>query len=126
MPQITIGVLALQGAFVEHIHLLRQAASNLHFDTETHSASAEPSHEAIQQQISFHFIQVRTPEELNQCHGLVLPGGESTSMSLIAERCGLLEPLRHFVKVQRRSVWGTCAGLILLAESANKSKSTLR
>lgn len=43
-------------------------------------------------------------------------------MSLVAARSGLLEPLRDFVKVQRRPAWGTCAGLILLAESANRTK----
>ncbi|MCJ1311715.1 hypothetical protein MMC25_005388 [Agyrium rufum] len=43
-------------------------------------------------------------------------------MSLVAERSGLLEPLRDFVKVQRKPTWGTCAGLILLAESANRTK----
>jgi 5'-phosphate synthase pdxT subunit len=69
-------------------------------------------------------IEVRTEAQLRQCDALVLPGGESTSISLVAERCGILEPLRDFVKIQRKPVWGTCAGLILLAESANKSKST--
>ncbi|KAM3416249.1 hypothetical protein BST61_g7855 [Cercospora zeina] len=105
---LTIGVLALQGAFVEHITLLRQAAPAL---TAEHG-------------VHFAFIEVRTPEQLDRCDALILPGGESTAISLIAERCGLLEPLRQFVKWQRRPTWGTCAGLILLAEEANKSKST--
>jgi 5'-phosphate synthase pdxT subunit len=43
-------------------------------------------------------------------------------MALIAERCALLEPLREFVKVSRRPTWGTCAGMILLSESANRTK----
>ncbi|MCJ1380221.1 hypothetical protein MMC17_003324 [Xylographa soralifera] len=43
-------------------------------------------------------------------------------MSLVAARSGLLEPLRDFVKVYRRPTWGTCAGLILLSESANRTK----
>ncbi|CAG7920510.1 unnamed protein product [Penicillium olsonii] len=100
---ITVGVLALQGAFFEHIQLLKKA-------TET----ASPS--------EWHFIEVRTPQELSTCDGLVLPGGESTTMSLVAARSNLLEPLREFVKVDRKPTWGTCAGLILLAESANKTK----
>ncbi|PIA94609.1 Pyridoxal 5'-phosphate synthase subunit PdxT [Cercospora beticola] len=107
-PALTIGVLALQGAFVEHITLLRQAAPAL---TAEHG-------------LHFTFIQVRTPEQLDRCDALILPGGESTAISLIAERCRLLEPLRNFVKLQRRPTWGTCAGLILLAEEANKSKAT--
>ncbi|KAL1590636.1 hypothetical protein WHR41_00803 [Cladosporium halotolerans] len=106
---ITIGVLALQGAFIEHITLLQRAAATV---TSKHPGTP------------LSFIEVRTPSELASCTGLILPGGESTAISLIAERCGLLEPLREFVKVQRRPVWGTCAGLILLAESANKSKAT--
>lgn len=76
---ITIGVLALQGAFFEHIQLLKKA-----------TAQASPS--------DWHFIEVRTPQELAACDGLVLPGGESTTMSLVAARSNLLEPLREFVK----------------------------
>ncbi|OQE93685.1 hypothetical protein PENNAL_c0005G10337 [Penicillium nalgiovense] len=100
---ITVGVLALQGAFFEHVQLLKKAAEQ-----------AQPS--------EWHFIEVRTPQELATCDGLVLPGGESTTMSLVAARSNLLEPLREFVKVDRKPTWGTCAGLILLAESANKTK----
>ncbi len=102
---ITVGVLALQGAFSEHIQLLRAASAN------------SPTSD-----LQWRFIEVRTTQELSQCDGLILPGGESTTMSLVAARSGLLEPLRDFVKVLRKPVWGTCAGLILLAESANRTK----
>ncbi|KAL1799203.1 hypothetical protein ACET3X_003240 [Alternaria dauci] len=102
--EITVGVLALQGAFSEHIQLLRAASSKI---------PSSPT---------FHFIEVRTPAQLAQCDGLIIPGGESTTMSLVAARSALLEPLRDFVKVQRKPTWGTCAGLILLAESANRTK----
>lgn len=108
-PQhLCIGVLALQGAFIEHITLLTQAAPALtsHYNT------------------TFSFLEVRTADQLSRCNALILPGGESTAISLIAERCGMLEPLRQFVKFHRRPTWGTCAGLILLAEEANKSKAT--
>ncbi|KAH7392342.1 class I glutamine amidotransferase-like protein [Phaeosphaeria sp. MPI-PUGE-AT-0046c] len=105
IPDLTVGVLALQGAFSEHVQLLRHAAANL--DTTD---------------VKWRFIEVRTPQELSQCDGLIIPGGESTAMSLVAARSGLLEPLRDFVKVRRRPTWGTCAGLILLAESANRTK----
>lgn len=108
-PQhLCIGILALQGAFIEHITLLTQAAPAL---TSQHS-------------ITFTFLEVRTADQLSRCNALILPGGESTAISLIAERCGMLEPLRQFVKFHRRPTWGTCAGLILLAEEANKSKAT--
>ncbi|WPH04926.1 Hypothetical protein R9X50_00782300 [Acrodontium crateriforme] len=110
---LTVGVLALQGAFIEHIVLLKRAAEE--FPTTSNTTAQRPR---------FTFIEVRTPADLALCRGLIIPGGESTAISLIAERTGLLEPLRDFVKVQRMPVWGTCAGLILLAESANKSKAT--
>lgn len=99
---IVIGVLALQGAFAEHLTLL-------------HSASKSISHPLL-------FIEVRTTEQLSSCDAIIIPGGESTAISLVAERSGILDPLREFVKVRRHPTWGTCAGLILLAESANKTK----
>ena len=115
-PTLTIGVLALQGAFVEHIILLEKAATSLH--------QSQPQSQTQEPLPNFTFIQVRTPADLSLCAALILPGGESTSISLIASRTGLLEPLREFVKLSRKPVWGTCAGLILLAESANRSKAT--
>ncbi|OCK85254.1 SNO glutamine amidotransferase [Lepidopterella palustris CBS 459.81] len=107
-PHVTIGVLALQGAFSEHIQLLRQATLVL-------KASRVNDSE-------WRFLEVRTPEELGKCDALIIPGGESTTMSLVAARSGMLEPLREYVKVLRKPTWGTCAGLILLAESANRTK----
>ncbi|KAL4791145.1 class I glutamine amidotransferase-like protein [Aspergillus venezuelensis] len=108
MINITVGVLALQGAFHEHVELLKKAAASL-----------------VSQQLSsshWEFLEIRTPQELERCDALVLPGGESTAISLVAARSNLLEPLRDFVKVHRKPTWGTCAGLILLAESANRTK----
>jgi pyridoxal 5'-phosphate synthase pdxT subunit len=81
---ITIGVLALQGAFSEHIQLLR-------------SASNSPSLTSCSS-VKFKFIEVRTPADLSACDALIIPGGESTAISLVAARSGLLEPLRDFVK----------------------------
>ncbi|PYH95778.1 pyridoxine [Aspergillus ellipticus CBS 707.79] len=109
MGYITVGVLALQGAFYEHVQLLKKAAAGF---------SAKQADSASQ----WDFIEVRTPQELDRCDALVLPGGESTTISLVAARSNLLEPLRDFVKVHRKPTWGTCAGLILLAESANRTK----
>ncbi|KAH0559457.1 hypothetical protein GP486_004028 [Trichoglossum hirsutum] len=102
---IVVGVLALQGAFSEHIQLLRQAAKSLSaFDAQ------------------WTFLEVRTAAQLSQCEALIIPGGESTTISLVAARSNLLDPLREFVKVHRNPTWGTCAGLILLAEAANRTK----
>ncbi len=145
MTRLTIGVLALQGAFIEHLQLLRRAAADLQAaashsgPAENNAATAIPglpgsgslaaSHagstaQPASNEGNFDFIEVRTAEELAKCSALIIPGGESTSISLIAERTGLLEPLRKFVKVLRRPTWGTCAGLILLAESANRSRES--
>lgn len=82
---ITVGVLALQGAFSEHIQLLRHAGASLKSSNGF-------------QNVEWSFIEVRTPAELERCDALIIPGGESTTMSLVAQRSGLLEPLRAFVK----------------------------
>ncbi|MFJ4900089.1 MULTISPECIES: pyridoxal 5'-phosphate synthase glutaminase subunit PdxT [unclassified Streptomyces] len=84
-----IGVLALQGDVREHLIALASA-----------DALARP---------------VRRPEELAEVDGLVVPGGESTTMSKLAVLFGMLEPLRERVAAGM-PVYGTCAGMILLAD----------
>jgi 5'-phosphate synthase pdxT subunit len=84
-----IGVLALQGDVREHLAVLR-------------AEGAEPA-------------LVRRPEELEDVDGLILPGGESTTMVKLADRFGLLEPLRKAVG-GGLPAYGTCAGMILLAD----------
>jgi pyridoxal 5'-phosphate synthase pdxT subunit len=82
-----VGVLAIQGDFEAHARALREVG-------------AEPR-------------VVRTPGDLEGLDGLVIPGGESTTMTLGIEREGLAEPLRELVR-SGRPVLGTCAGLIML------------
>ena len=82
---ITVGVLALQGGVVEHLALLRRAA--------THILSSQPP-----TLLAFTFTEVRTAPQLTQCDALIIPGGESTTMAIVAQRLGLLDPLREFVK----------------------------
>lgn len=89
MPSPTIGVLALQGDVREHLHALRR------LDTDP--------------------ITVRRPEELARCDGLVLPGGESTTIARLARAFDLLEPLRQRI-TEGLPAFGTCAGMILLAD----------
>lgn len=89
---------ALQGAFIEHYNLLQQLS---------HSIQLRP-------------ILVRTAQDLASCDALIIPGGESTTIALVAQRGGLLEPLRDFVR--NKPTWGTCAGMILLASEANRTK----
>ncbi|GGP54620.1 MULTISPECIES: pyridoxal 5'-phosphate synthase glutaminase subunit PdxT [Streptomyces] len=84
-----IGVLALQGDVREHLIALASA-----------DALARP---------------VRRPEELAEVDGLVIPGGESTTMSKLAVLFGMMEPLRERIRAGM-PVYGTCAGMILLAE----------
>ncbi|MFC6065631.1 pyridoxal 5'-phosphate synthase glutaminase subunit PdxT [Streptomyces ochraceiscleroticus] len=85
----TIGVLALQGDVREHLTALASA-----------DALARP---------------VRRAEELDELDGLVIPGGESTTMSKLAGVFGMLEPLRAFIRAGK-PVYGTCAGMIMVAE----------
>lgn len=82
--EVTVGVLALQGAFNEHIQLLRQAARILSAKDITKKGWV--------------FKEIRNERELNSCNALIIPGGESTAISLVAERSNMLEPLRDFVK----------------------------
>ncbi|KAI0596794.1 class I glutamine amidotransferase-like protein [Biscogniauxia sp. FL1348] len=110
---VTVGVLALQGGFSEHLSSLRKAANYL---IESQSPPPSTTH------TSFQFIEVRTPEQLASCDALVIPGGESTTLSLVAAQSGLIDPLREFVKVSKKPTWGTCAGLILLSEEASATK----
>jgi 5'-phosphate synthase pdxT subunit len=85
----TIGVLALQGDVAEHLRVL---------DT-----------------LDVHTAKVISPDQLDTVDGLVLPGGESTTMSKLAVRYGLLEPLRKRVRAGMPA-YGTCAGMIMLAD----------
>ena len=82
-----VGVLALQGGFAAHEAVLRKLGADVR--------------------------EVRTPADLEGLDGLVIPGGESTTMTLGIEREGLAEPLRAFAAAGR-PVFGTCAGLIML------------
>jgi 5'-phosphate synthase pdxT subunit len=84
---MTIGVLALQGDFKEHVDKL--------------SGIGVPA------------AEVRLPGELDGLSGLIIPGGESTTFRKLAAAYGLIEPLRAFGR--RHAVWGTCAGAIALA-----------
>lgn len=87
-----IGVLALQGAFVEHIALLRR------LDVEA--------------------FPVRLPRELEGLDGLVIPGGESTTIGRLMREYDLMTPLRRLAK-EGFPMMGTCAGMILLAKQVS-------
>ena len=90
-----VGVLALQGAFVAHARVLR-------------SLGAEPR-------------EVRGPEDLDRVDALVLPGGESTTMSFLLISSLLQQPIHDRID-EGMPVFGTCAGLILLAEGVQDGR----
>ncbi|EMG46671.1 SNO3 Probable pyridoxal 5'-phosphate synthase subunit SNO3 [Candida maltosa Xu316] len=98
---VVVGVLALQGAFREHIAYFN------------HILASNPSEYS---EYDFKIIEVRTKEQLDTCDSLVIPGGESSSISYIAERTNFLQSLYDFVSDESKSVWGTCAGLIFLSK----------
>jgi len=90
----TIGVLALQGDFAEHITVLRRIGAQAR--------------------------EVRLPAELEGLDGLIIPGGESTTIGKLAKEYGLIEPLREFGR--HKPIWGTCAGAIFLSKDATRAK----
>lgn len=95
---MNIGVLAMQGAFREHIAMLRKFPDVTAFT-------------------------VRRAEELSQCDGLIIPGGESTTIGKLLRDFHLMEPLREKIE-EGLPVWGTCAGLILLAKTIDGQDDT--
>ncbi|CAI4035798.1 hypothetical protein SMKI_08G2590 [Saccharomyces mikatae IFO 1815] len=97
---IVIGVLALQGAFIEHIRHVEKC-----IDENKDQYNAELS-----------VIAVRDNNQLSKCDALIIPGGESTAMSLIAQRTGFYNDLHTFVHNPNKVIWGTCAGLIYLSQ----------
>ena len=92
-----IGVLALQGDFEEHIHML----ARLGVDTQ----------------------EVRLPEHLEDLDGLIIPGGESTTIGKLADAYGLFAPLREFGS--QKAIWGTCAGAIFLSKDVHRQQPLL-
>jgi len=86
---LTIGVLALQGAFIEHVKMLERLGATAR--------------------------EVRLPSDLDGLDGLIVPGGESTTIGKLLVSYNLLEPLRHLVD-SGFPIYGTCAGTILLAK----------
>ena len=93
-----IGVLALQGDFSEHISMLKR--------------------------LKVEASEVRLPEHLSGLDGLIIPGGESTTIAKLAVAYNLMEPLQLFG--QRHAIWGTCAGAIFLSKDISRDQPLLR
>jgi pyridoxal 5'-phosphate synthase pdxT subunit len=92
-----IGVLALQGAFIEHIAILTK--------------------------LGVKTTQVRLPKHLEGLEGLIIPGGESTTIAKLAYSYELMEPLKEFAL--KKPVWGVCAGMIFMAKNIGSDQPTL-
>lgn len=94
---IEIGILALQGDFIEHYNILR-------------SIGVKPR-------------LVKLPKHLSGINGLIIPGGESTTIGKLADAYNLIEPLRQFG--QEHAIWGTCAGAIFLSKDVERDQPLL-
>lgn len=92
-----IGVLALQGDFAEHIVTLKR--------------------------LGVETAEVRLPGHLDDLDGLIIPGGESTTIAKLALAFGMMEPLRDFGR--EKAIWGTCAGAIFLSKDAKREQPLL-
>jgi len=92
-----IGVLALQGDFAEHQFVLES--------------------------LGVEVVQVRLPQHLFELNGLIIPGGESTTIGKLAVDFGLIQPLRLFGR--EHAIWGTCAGAIFLSKDARRDQPLL-
>lgn len=94
---VTVGVLGIQGAVIEHLEKLRLI----------------PNVEVI---------TVKTLHELSKVQGIIIPGGESTAIGKLLKEFSLIEPLKQRIE-QGLPVWGTCAGMILLAKEISKEST---
>src|SRR4030043_671068 len=92
-----VGILALQGDFAEHRTML--------------------------QRLGVTAVEVRLPGQLEGLDGLIIPGGESTTIAKLAVSYGLIEPLRKFG--EDKAIWGTCAGAIFLSKEAHRDQPLL-
>jgi 5'-phosphate synthase pdxT subunit len=92
-----IGVLALQGDFAEHIVMLKSLGVDA--------------------------VEVRLAEQLDDLDGLIIPGGESTTIGKLATDFGMMKPLQTFG--QQRAIWGTCAGAIFLSKDVSREQPLL-
>ena len=106
---VTIGVLCIQGAFIEHIAVLQKIA-----DAVTERKSG----------VRVKVVDVRKPEQLSGLDGLILPGGESTTLGIFLKKNNFEEALKSWAFDEKRPgvVWGTCAGLILLSDQVAGQK----
>ena len=105
---LKVGVLAVQGGFFEHKAALLKALK----------------YHKFKKDIELQVVEVREAEDLEELDGLILPGGESTTMGIFLESSGFDYVLKEWMNDQTkpRVVWGTCAGLILMSNQIEGQK----
>jgi len=91
---LLIGVLAIQGDFIEHINIL--------------------------QTLGVECREIRLPEQLSDVDGLIIPGGESTTLSRLLTRYDLRQPIKKLA-IDGKPLWGTCAGMIMMASEITEN-----
>lgn len=91
-----IGILALQGAYQKHVKSLAE--------------------------LGVESLLIRKSDELNKCSALIIPGGESTTISLLIQEYGLFDPIKTFAK--NHGVMGICAGMIMMAAEVDDERVT--
>ncbi len=95
---IIIGVLDLQGAVREHIHILNE--------------------------IGIKAVKIKAPSQLSLIDGLIIPGGESTTIGKLLVKYSFIEPIKKFSE-QKKPIYGTCAGLIIIAKKITEGDQPL-
>ncbi|XP_062589100.1 pyridoxal 5'-phosphate synthase subunit PdxT-like [Saccostrea cucullata] len=102
---IKIGILEVQGAFLEHKNALLKAK------------------EQIKLPVQIETFEVRNPSHVtSDLDGMIIPGGESTTISLFLKRNNMIEPLHDWIQNRKHVTWGTCAGMIILARQNENQK----
>eukprot|EP01061_Rhynchopus_euleeides_P042009 TRINITY_DN73405_c0_g1_i1.p2 TRINITY_DN73405_c0_g1~~TRINITY_DN73405_c0_g1_i1.p2 ORF type:complete len:226 (+),score=79.11 TRINITY_DN73405_c0_g1_i1:61-738(+) len=93
---LRVGVLCIQGGFEEHMNMVKAVGCCA--------------------------VDVRGPKDLDGLDGLVLPGGESTTIGLVARDNNLIEPIRKLIHEEKLPIMGTCAGMIVLSENVTDQR----
>ena len=104
LPRVVVGVLVLQGSFIEHQRKLEQVSK------------------LLSKLIKLEVMTVKEPKSVDRLDGLIIPGGESTTMGLFLKNAQFGLVLKQWIKEKPGVVWGTCAGLILLANRVEGQK----
>ncbi len=109
---VKVGVLALQGSFREHLSHLENLFGEL---------AENPDYS----QYEFEACKVKGKKDLDSLNGIIICGGESTTMTILLQRTNLLNPLREMITKRHLPAWGTCCGLILLSNHIENNKSKI-